>query len=568
MNRIIVFVLGVFLISISYGQKVETEIKIGKSLDGLTAGVACAHPEAAKIGANILGKGGNAIDAAVAMQWALAVCYPQAGNIGGGGFMVVRMADGNTNTLDFREQSPAAASETMYLDKNGNLIEGESLDTHLAVGVPGTVRGLYESHQKHASLPMESLIAPAIKLAEKGFKITANQARLLNQYKADFESRNRMSIPFYVAGKIWKEGDLIKQGDLAATLKRISENGEQEFYSGRTSKLILDEMKAGSGIISREDLSNYKPVWRKPITAEFQDFTIISMPPPSSGGVAVAQILKMWEAADTKNITHNSIEYIHLITEMERRVYADRSEHLGDPDFYTVPISNLLDEAYLKKRMADYNPKAATPSDEIGPGKFAEVKESTETTHLSVVDEAGNAVSVTTTLNGHFGSKIMVAGAGFFLNNEMDDFSSKPGTPNMFGLVGGKVNSIQPHKRMLSSMTPAIVERDHELFLVAGSSGGATIITSVLQTILNTAVFGMNLEQAIAVPKFHSQWLPDVIFVEENRSDQDFLETLKALNHKIIILPSLGRVDAILVNKDKTLQSCGDPRGDDTAAGY
>ncbi|NEN22496.1 gamma-glutamyltransferase [Cryomorpha ignava] len=568
MKRLFVLAIGFFLFLNGSGQPVDSEIKIGKSLDSLTAAVACAHPEAARIGAEILKQGGNAIDAAVGIQWALAVCYPQAGNIGGGGFMVIRMADGTTNTLDFREQAPAAATEKMYQDENGEIVEGRSLDTHMAVGVPGSVSGLYESHRKYGKLPMEKLIAPAIDLAENGFKITANQASLLNQYKADFEARNKNAIPFFVTNKIWKEGDLIVQSNLAATLKRISKDGEDEFYSGRTAGLIIEEMKAGGGIITKADLANYKSIWRKPIESDFENYKIISMPPPSSGGVAIVQLLKMWEAAKTDGIAHNSVEYLHLITEMERRVYADRSVHLGDPEFYKVPVSELLDQKYLNVRMGNFDASLATPSKDIEAGKFQKGKESTETTHLCVVDAEGNAVSVTTTLNGHFGSKIMVVGAGFFLNNEMDDFSSKPGTPNMFGLIGGEANSIQPEKRMLSSMTPTIVEKDGNLFLVAGSPGGSTIITSVFQTVMNTAVFDMNLKEAIEVPKFHSQWLPDVIFMEENRFEPELLDSLKALGHEIDFFPSLGRVDAILVNPNNTLQSCGDPRADDTTAGY
>lgn len=568
MKKIFVLAIGLFLFLNGYGQPVSTEIKIGKSLDSLAAAVACAHPEAARIGAEILSQGGNAIDAAVAIQWALAVCYPQAGNIGGGGFMVVRLADGTTNTLDFRERAPAAATKNMFQDENGEVVEGKSLDTHLAVGVPGSVSGLYESHRKYGKLSMETLIAPAIDLAEGGFKITAIQAGLLNQYKADFEGRNRNDIPFFVKNKTWKEGDLIVQSNLAATLKRISVNGEEEFYTGRTAAFIIDEMKAGGGIITKEDLVNYNPIWRKPIESDFKNYKIISMPPPSSGGIALVQLLNMWVAAKTDGLSHNSVEYIHLITEMERRVYADRSVHLGDPEFFKVPVSELVDQRYLNDRMSNFDPSRATPSKDIEAGKFKNVKESTETTHLSVVDSEGNAVSVTTTLNGHFGTKIMVVGAGFFLNNEMDDFSSKPGTPNMFGLVGGEANSIQPEKRMLSSMTPTIVEKDGNLFLVVGSPGGSTIITSVFQTIMNTDVFDMNLEKAIEVPKFHSQWLPDVIFVEENRFDPELLDSLRALGHEIDYFPSLGRVDAILVNPNKTLQSCGDPRADDTAAGY
>lgn len=568
MNRLFGIAIALLFVGGAYGQEVETQVKLGKTLNNLSAAVACAHPEAATIGAEILSKGGNAVDASIAMQWALAVVYPQAGNIGGGGFMVVRMNNGEVNTLDFRETAPAAATKNMYLDDNNNVVDGKSTDTHFAVGVPGSVRGLYESSDKYGVLNMKDLIAPAIALAENGFPITEKQASLFNQYRPEFESRGPKDSPFVKTTGQWAEGDTLVQNDLAATLQRISHNGPDEFYTGRTARLIVDEMKSGGGIISLSDLENYKVIWRKPTQSEFKNFTVYSMPPPSSGGIAIAQLLKMWENADTDNITHNSIEYIHLITEMERRVYADRSVFLGDPEFHTVPEKEMLNRDYLKTRMKDFNPKKATPSSKIKEGEIGIPAESTETTHLSVVDDEGNAVSVTTTLNGHYGSKILVEGGGFFLNNEMDDFSAKPGTPNMFGLVGGEANAIAPNKRMLSSMTPTIVEKDGELFLVAGSPGGSTIITSVFQTIMNTAVFGMDLEKAIGVPKFHSQWLPDVIMLEEGRFEPEVIEKLESMGHEITTVPSLGRVDAVLVNESKTLESCGDPRGDDTAAGY
>ena len=568
MNKLIGIAIAFVFFGSIHGQEVETQVKLGKTLNNLSAAVSCAHPEAARIGAEILEKGGNAVDASIAMQWALAVCYPQAGNIGGGGFMVVRMNSGDVNTLDFRESAPASASKNMYLNAEGNVEEGKSTDTHLAVGVPGSVRGLYESSAKYGVLSMKSLIAPAIAMAEKGFPITEKQASLFNQYRPEFESRGPKNNPFVKNTGQWSKGDILIQSDLAATLSRISENGVDEFYSGHTAQLIVDEMKSGGGIISLADLENYKVIWRKPIQSEFKNFSVYSMPPPSSGGIALVQLLTMWENANTDNITHNSVEYIHLITEMERRVYADRSVYLGDPEFYKVPEKEIRNRNYLKTRMKDFDPKKATASIKIKEGKIGVAVESTETTHLSVVDKDGNAVSVTTTLNGLYGSKILVAGGGFFLNNEMDDFSAKPGTPNMFGLVGGEANAIEPNKRMLSSMTPTIVEKDGELFLVAGSPGGSTIITSVFQTIMNTAVFGMDLEKAIGVPKFHSQWLPDVIMLEEGRFEPEIMEKLKTMGHEITIVPTLGRIDAVLVNESKTLQSCGDPRGDDTAAGY
>lgn len=566
MIRNLIFTLLIFGCILSHAQVNKTSIIEGQCVSNLEAGVACAHPEAVRIGAEILAKGGNAVDAAIAMEWALAVCYPQAGNLGGGGFMVLRLADGSSTTLDFREMAPAAASATMYQDSAGNIIEGRSLDTHLASGVPGSVRGIFDTHAKFGKLAMEDLIEPAIELAADGFEITQKQARLLNQYRNAFKERNRFQTPFQKDEGRWIPGEKIAQPDLAKTLRRISKNGEEEFYQGETARLIVAEMESGGGILTLEDLKNYQTHWREPIYSEIDSYRIISMPPPSSGGIALAQLFGLWELFGDTAMVHNSPEYIHLLTEMERRVYADRSAHLGDAEFYDVPQRGLISKKYLRQRMSGFDPAKATPSHKIAPGKPAQ-SESMETTHLSVVDDAGNAVSITTTLNGHFGCKIMVKGAGFFLNNEMDDFSSKPGTPNMFGLIGGKANAIAPGKRMLSSMTPTIVEKDEQLYLVLGSPGGSTIITSVFQTIMNSIVFGMDLSEAIAAPKFHSQWLPDVIYLEEGRFTNKTIDTLKSLGHEIEYFPSLGRVDAITVNPDGSLNACGDMRGDDSAAG-
>lgn len=501
------------------------------------------------------------------MQWALAVCYPQAGNLGGGGFMVLRMNTGEVAALDFRETAPAAASRDMYLDEKRNVIPGKSTDTHLAVGVPGSVRGIFDSHAKYGKMEMKQLIAPAIELAANGFPITARQAELFNRFREEFIARGPDNHPFVKNSGQWNTGDTLIQPELAGTLTRISKLGADEFYTGRTANLIVRTMKSGKGIITFEDLKNYRTIWRKLVQNKFLNYTIHSMPPPSSGGIALVQLLKMWEAANTQDFSHNSIEYIHLITEMERRVYADRSVYLGDPDFYRVPQNELLEADYLKSRMQDFNSERATPSSEVSEGELMLLQESGETTHLSVADEWGNAVSVTTTLNGLYGSKVFVAGGGFFLNNEMDDFSAKPGEPNMFGLVGGEANAIEPQKRMLSSMTPTIVEKENELFLVVGSPGGSTIITSVFQTVMNTVVFGMDLAEAIAAPKFHSQWLPDAIMLEENRFDGDLIKNLESKHHSINFVPSLGRVDAIMITKNG-IEACGDPRGDDTAAGY
>ncbi|MCH2214072.1 MAG: gamma-glutamyltransferase [Flavobacteriales bacterium] len=541
-------------------------IQIGKSLNSMQAGVACAHPVAAEIGAKILKKGGNATDAAVAVQWALAVCYPEAGNIGGGGFMVYRQNDGLAATLDFRERAPFNAFPEMYLDASGNVAEGISLNTRLASGVPGSVDGIYEMHTKFGSLDMSELINPAIEIAMNGFELTFDQAENLNDYREIFEERNSFPTAF-VKDSPWVEGDLLVQEELGQTLTRIRDNGPLEFYRGTTAEFILQELSGERGLFTKDDLKRYRAKWRTPIKFSFDEYQVISMPPPSSGGIALEQMFKMSKMMEVDSIEHNSTEYLHFNTEIQRRVYADRSMHLGDPDYNEIPYDELTDEVYLREKLESLRYRA-TPSKRIQPGNFETAAESMETTHLSVVDEMGNAVSITTTLNGLYGSCIVVEGAGFLLNNEMDDFSAKPGTPNLYGLLGGKANSIQPGKRMLSSMTPSIVEKNDELFLVAGSPGGSTIITSVYQTIANCTFFKMDLKEAIALPKFHSQWLPDKLFIEEGGFDDRTLELLKSKGHEIQPIPALGRVDAIKVSDDGTLEVCGDSRGDDTAAGY
>jgi gamma-glutamyltranspeptidase/glutathione hydrolase len=539
---------------------------VGKSLDSLKAGVACAHPEAAIIGAEILKIGGNAIDAAVAVQWALAVCFPEAGNIGGGGFMVMRRNDGLAVSLDFRERAPIHAFDGLFLGADGQVREGLSLDTRLGAGVPGTVYGIYDMHQKFGSIEMKYLMQPAIELARKGFPLTATQALRLNENRELFETRNRSQTAF-VKNELWQEGDTLVQTDLANTLTRIMNKGPREFYDGETAAMILDEMAEGRGLISERDLKVYQSKWRNPVKFSFDNYQVISMAPPSSGGIALEQLFKMGKMMEVDSIEHNSTEYIHFNAEMARRVYADRSMHLGDPDYYDIPYAEMTDSSYLASRLEDFRYRA-TPSSRITPGNVNQVAESMETTHLSVVDSAGNAVSITTTINGLYGSRIVVTGAGFLLNNEMDDFSAKPGTPNLFGLIGGKANSIEPGKRMLSSMTPTIVEKDGSLFLVAGSPGGSTIITSVYQTIANCTYFGMDLEEALSAPRFHHQWLPDKLFLEEGLFPERVIELLDSKGHEIDYFPSLGRVDAIKVSENGYLEVCGDPRGDDTAAGY
>jgi gamma-glutamyltranspeptidase/glutathione hydrolase len=566
-NRLILlFTVCIFAACQDSGNQSDSDILVGKSLDSLKAGVACAHPEAAIIGAEILKIGGNAIDAAVAVQWALAVCFPEAGNIGGGGFMVMRRNDGLAVSLDFRERAPINAFDGLFLGADGQVREGLSLDTRLGAGVPGTVYGIYDMHQKFGSIEMKYLMQPAIELARKGFPLTATQALRLNENRELFETRNRSQTAF-VKNELWQEGDTLVQTDLANTLTRIMNKGPREFYDGETAAMILDEMAEGRGLISERDLKVYQSKWRNPVKFSFDNYQVISMAPPSSGGIALEQLFKMGKMMEVDSIEHNSTEYIHFNAEMARRVYADRSMHLGDPDYYDIPYAEMTDSSYLASRLEDFRYRA-TPSSRITPGNVNQVAESMETTHLSVVDSAGNAVSITTTINGLYGSRIVVTGAGFLLNNEMDDFSAKPGTPNLFGLIGGKANSIEPGKRMLSSMTPTIVEKDGSLFLVAGSPGGSTIITSVYQTIANCTYFGMDLEEALSAPRFHHQWLPDKLFLEEGLFPERVIELLDSKGHEIDYFPSLGRVDAIKVSENGYLEVCGDPRGDDTAAGY
>ncbi len=543
-------------------------IEEGKCLKEQRAAVACAHPEAARIGAQILAYGGNAADAAVAMQWALAVCFPEAGNLGGGGLMVARTADGSSYALDFRESAPSAAHRNVYLNPEGQLIEGMSTRSPQSAGIPGTVHGLYEMHTRLGLLPMDSLLAPAIRLAANGFPITAIQANNLNRSRDAMNWANGIPTPFSPEGKQWQAGDSLQQPELAATLERIRQRGPSEFYAGETAQLLVQRTMQTNGDpwFTLEDLQNYQAIWRTPIRCDFDSIGIIGMPPPSSGGIALCQLLDMYLQLKADTLTHNSVAYIHTLVELQRRVYADRAEHLGDPGFHPVPVAGLLDSKYLREHLTSFDPLRATPSTDIKSGTpFAE---STETTHLSVADAEGNAVAVTTTLNDLYGSKVVVHGAGFFLNNEMDDFSVKPGLPNMYGLIGGEANAIAPGKRMLSSMTPTIVLKNDALYLVAGSPGGSTIITSVLQTVLNAVYHAMPLSEVINAPKFHSQWLPDLIMVEEGRFDSLTVNGLKAMGHEFRNLPSLGRVDAIMVQPDGRLDACGDTRSDNTAAGY
>ncbi|MBN9297827.1 MAG: gamma-glutamyltransferase [Filimonas sp.] len=561
-----------FLLLASVVTSVHAQPIIGKTVDPFhyneqktetfgKVAVVSAHPLASMIGAAIMKKGGNAFDAAIATQLALAVVYPGAGNIGGGGFLLGRKQNGDLIALDYREKAPAKSSRDMYLDKNGNAQTNLSQNGHLAAGVPGTISGLFAT-LPYAKLPFKELIQPAIDLAEYGFVITEREAMNLNNTKDAFLKYNTQSIAF-IKNTSWKAGDTLVQKELAETLKRIRDNGAKGFYEGKTAELIVAEMQRGNGVITKEDLKNYTTRSRKVLSFNYRGYTIISFPPPSSGGILLAQMLKMVEKYPLTQYGFQSVKGVQLMIEAERRAYADRAEHMGDPDYWKVPVKTLMSDGYLAKRMKDYDPSKATPSSTV---KAGNAKESEETTHISIMDAQGNMVSITTTLNGSYGSHTVVGGAGFLLNNEMDDFSIKPGVPNMYGAVGGEANAIAPGKRMLSSMTPSLVLKNNKPFLVVGTPGGTTIPTSVFQTIVNIIDYGMTPEDAVNKPKFHHQWLPDEVYVEKT-FDAATKAGLEKMGYTMKERAAIGRVEVIKVGNNQ-LQAAADKRGDDSAAGW
>tara|TARA_B100000700_G_scaffold80093_1_gene90190 strand:+ start:1552 stop:3264 length:1713 start_codon:yes stop_codon:yes gene_type:complete len=529
---------------------------------------------ASQVGIDILKEGGNAVDAAVGVGFALAVTSSSNGNIGGGGFMVTRFSNGKTFTLDYREMAPAMAERNMYLDENGDIIKGKSRSTHFASGVPGSVDGLLKAWKDHGSgnISIERLLRPSINLAKNGFDLSNYEAERFNKNKERLSKHAETKRIFTRDDRKWKAGDIFYQSDLAETLERIVKNGRDGFYKGKTADLIVEEMKNVGGWITHKDLENYKSLYRDPIEGSFKNYDILSMGPPSSGGILLIHMLNMFDEIMKKSeslsidLSYNSIDYIHILTEIERRAYADRAEHLADADFWDVPEGMLLSKDYARERVSSIDLSKATLSSDISHGN-SYIDQSEETTHYSIVDKEGNAVSVTTTINSGYGNGITITGAGFLMNNEMDDFSSKPGEPNMFGLLGNEANAIEPKKRPLSSMTPTIVLKDGQPFLILGTPGGSTIITTVLQNLLNVVIHGMDIREAVSSPRVHSQWMPDMVFHEQRGLSKRLIKKLTARGHEVKLRGNIGEANGIMID-DQGFWGGPDSRGENTAIGY
>ncbi|MFT3935525.1 MAG: gamma-glutamyltransferase [Chitinophagaceae bacterium] len=572
MHRVQSFLVALFLllsilVNAQQKQGIDAinpyQYTIKKTITCSNGAVVSAHPLASKAGLLMLQKGGNAIDAAIATHLALAVVYPGAGNIGGGGFMVARLQNGKNLAIDYREKAPGAASRDMYLDAAGNPKMVLSQNGHLASGVPGTVAGLFAA-LKYAKLPFKTLIEPAIELAEKGFAITEGEAHSLNEGKADFVKYNTVQ-PAFIKEGAWKAGDTLIQTDSANTLKRMRDNGQKGFYEGETAKLIVEEMQRGKGLVTYDDLKNYQAKERIALTFPYKGYTVVTMPLPSSGGIIINQTMKMIEKRNIAKMGFQSAAAVHLMIEAERRAYADRAFFMGDADFVKVPVKKLTSDAYIQQRMSDFDPDKAGTSEKIKEGNIPH--ESDETTHFSVIDKDGNAVSITTTLNDHYGSKTVVGHAGFILNDEMDDFSVKPGVPNMYGAIGAEANAIAPGKRMLSSMTPTIVLKNGKPYLVVGTPGGTTIPTSVYQSLVNVLEFNLSTEDAVYKPKFHHQWKPDAVIVEKD-FPQPLIDSLKAMGYTVNVIGRIGRTEAIKVLPGNKFEAVADKRGEDSAEGF